>query len=190
VDMNGKHNPWEAVVLIPFIDETRLREAIKSHCNERALTREEKSRNCVAPIVGYRHDVAVMDAVPSCNPSLYPDISQCQTSITHRTFQKESFTSFEPRLVDGTNMHAPGFPSLNVLTIDQVEVKPIKINVHGTESKYRTLCLSLPVQELPEIDQLAPELLGRPVFVNWPMMHEASDRFIIGAAERALEFLV
>lgn len=42
-DLNGKQNDWEAVVLIPFIAEKRLLEAIQS--KEPLLSTEEKNRN-------------------------------------------------------------------------------------------------------------------------------------------------
>uniref|UniRef100_A0A1I7XBF7 5'-3' exoribonuclease 1 n=1 Tax=Heterorhabditis bacteriophora TaxID=37862 RepID=A0A1I7XBF7_HETBA len=42
-DLNGKKNDWEAVVLIPFIDEKRLLEAINSLSNK--LSEEENCRN-------------------------------------------------------------------------------------------------------------------------------------------------
>uniref|UniRef100_G3TR92 5'-3' exoribonuclease n=1 Tax=Loxodonta africana TaxID=9785 RepID=G3TR92_LOXAF len=42
-DLNGKQQEWEAVVLIPFIDEKRLLEAMES-CNH-SLKKEERKRN-------------------------------------------------------------------------------------------------------------------------------------------------
>ena len=41
-DLNGKRNDWEAVVLIPFIDETRLLHAMEQKMK---LTPEENHRN-------------------------------------------------------------------------------------------------------------------------------------------------
>jgi 5'-3' exoribonuclease 1 len=32
LDLNGKKQDWEAIVLIPFIDEKRLLDAMKSTC--------------------------------------------------------------------------------------------------------------------------------------------------------------
>lgn len=42
-DLNGKQQEWEAVVLIPFIDEKRLLEAMET-CNH-SLKKEERKRN-------------------------------------------------------------------------------------------------------------------------------------------------
>ena len=41
-DLNGKQQEWEAVVLIPFIDEKRLLEAVKPRYPH--MTPEEKTR--------------------------------------------------------------------------------------------------------------------------------------------------
>jgi 5'-3' exoribonuclease 1 len=42
-DLNGKQQDWEAVVLIPFIDEKRLLEAMLPYLKH--LTPEEARRN-------------------------------------------------------------------------------------------------------------------------------------------------
>lgn len=191
VDMNGKHNPWEGVVLIPFIDEARLRQAIRDHCPDSAFSADEKRRNSFGKIITYVHDPSVSVTFPSCNPAIFPDIAHSQTRVGSCIFTTQSLTYFEPRLVPGTITPSPGFPSLKVLPIQDVKIEPIKINVHGTESRYRTICLTLPVPDLPDIDVLAPEILGGRVYVNWPMMHETritaitdgEFEFAIGAEE-------
>lgn len=38
IDMNGKRNPWEGVVLISFIDEKDMLDAIATHAPDSALT--------------------------------------------------------------------------------------------------------------------------------------------------------
>ena len=45
IDQDGKKNPWEAVVLLDFIDERRLMAAEAQHCREELLSTEEKARN-------------------------------------------------------------------------------------------------------------------------------------------------
>ena len=46
MDLNGKKNLWEGVVLLPFIDEKKLLEAIYSVGKKDELNSEEKIRNC------------------------------------------------------------------------------------------------------------------------------------------------
>ncbi|ETN84850.1 XRN 5'-3' exonuclease [Necator americanus] len=48
-DLNGKKNDWEAVVLIPFIDEARLLSAVQSKVA--LLTPEENARNSIGKIL-------------------------------------------------------------------------------------------------------------------------------------------
>lgn len=43
IDMNGKKMAWQGVALLPFIDQTRLLDALKSKEDE--LTDDEKRRN-------------------------------------------------------------------------------------------------------------------------------------------------
>lgn len=50
-DLNGKKQEWEALVLIPFIDEKRLIDAMND-CNDR-LTDNEKGRNKHGPMLQY-----------------------------------------------------------------------------------------------------------------------------------------
>lgn len=56
LDMNGKRNDWEAVVLLPFVDETQLRRAISSIPSE-DLTDVEKKRNSHGEALLCRHDL-------------------------------------------------------------------------------------------------------------------------------------
>lgn len=50
-DLNGKKQDWEAVVLIPFINEQRLLSAMKP-CQE-LLSEDEKNRNKFGPMLVY-----------------------------------------------------------------------------------------------------------------------------------------
>lgn len=50
-DLNGKKQDWEAVVLIPFIDEKRLLAAMIP-CEEK-LSEDEKNRNKFGPMSQY-----------------------------------------------------------------------------------------------------------------------------------------
>ena len=45
VDANGKRNSWEAIVIVPFIDEDRLLSAVSKIDNETELTPTEQIRN-------------------------------------------------------------------------------------------------------------------------------------------------
>lgn len=46
IDMNGKRNVWEGVVLLPFIDQGKLSEIIEGKKIKKNLLKQEKIRNC------------------------------------------------------------------------------------------------------------------------------------------------
>jgi 5'-3' exoribonuclease 1 len=78
----------------------------------------------------------------------------------------------------GTQIPYPGFPSLNVLPIENVELIGVGLNVFGHPSKYETTVLTLhKLPPLPGAEQLADNVLGKSLFINWPMMHEGKVSF-------------
>mmetsp|Transcript_46971 Transcript_46971/g.96038 ORF Transcript_46971/g.96038 Transcript_46971/m.96038 type:complete len:543 (-) Transcript_46971:1085-2713(-) len=55
IDMNGKRNVWEGVVLLPFIDQEKLISIIKDKSIKSGLLKEEKLRNCFGKdVIFYR----------------------------------------------------------------------------------------------------------------------------------------
>jgi hypothetical protein len=54
------------------------------------------------------------------------------------------------------------------------ELIPIGLNIFGFSSKYSTTVLTLQsMPELPGAQELADNILGKHLYINWPMMHEA-----------------
>jgi 5'-3' exoribonuclease 1 len=170
-----RRNPWEGVNLLPFIDGNLLKSIIAEQCPDDQLSPVERVRNTLGHNYCYTYDLTCTDTVPSANPSIgLTDIVHCNSSV--RTFEDplQSGTSFRPELVAGTQIPYPGFPSLNVVPIQSYELVEIKVNCFGSASKYPTMLIKLhDMPELPPLDALAPNVLGKSVFVNWPMMHEA-----------------
>uniref|UniRef100_A0A8C3LLH7 5'-3' exoribonuclease 1 n=1 Tax=Chrysolophus pictus TaxID=9089 RepID=A0A8C3LLH7_CHRPC len=76
-DLNGKQQEWEAVVLIPFIDEKRLLEAMES-CNK-CLKEEEKQRNVHSACLMYWYDKDAEFQYMSPWPEKFPSIERCHT---------------------------------------------------------------------------------------------------------------
>ena len=72
-DLNGKLQEWEAVVLIPFIDESRLLEAMEPVVQNK-LTPDERARNCYGPHLLYEYIPEAQGTYPSSLPDAFPDI--------------------------------------------------------------------------------------------------------------------
>ena len=176
IDMNGKRNPWEAVTLLPFIDEVRLLEAEATHCPQEELTSSEKARNRFGTITQCIFNPNETSTYFSCNPEIgLPDITNSQSTFTQNASDLTPGQFFVPEVVKGTISPYPGFPSLSALQIKRVEVEMLKLNIFGSESKYKSMALEvLPVVFEEGMDPaILQSLIGRSVYVNYPMSHEA-----------------
>ncbi|CAO2633948.1 5'-3' exoribonuclease 1 [Lemmus lemmus] len=74
-DLNGKQQEWEAVVLIPFIDEKRLLEAMET-CNH-SLKKEERKRNQHSECLMCWYDRDTEFTYSSPWPEKFPAIERC-----------------------------------------------------------------------------------------------------------------
>lgn len=61
-DLNGKQQEWEAVVLIPFIDEIKLLDAMND-CSS-LLSEGERKRNVHGPMLKYQYSDKDQGALP------------------------------------------------------------------------------------------------------------------------------
>lgn len=76
-DLNGKRQDWEAVVLIPFINEDRLLAAMATHLE--GLSAEAKARNTHGPCVWYQLNLSKAEfTYPSPWPEKFPDVLHCR----------------------------------------------------------------------------------------------------------------
>lgn len=168
-------NPWEGVNILPFIDANLLKQTIENLCPDSALTADERHRNLLGKVYCYTYDAAVNDTVPSCNRDIgLSNIVKCNSRVDIIENHSVSNISFKPELIPGTTIPYPGFPSLNVLPIEHVELRNAGVNCFGFPSKYPNMILTLHnLPQMPGAVQLAENLIGRTIFVNWPMMHEA-----------------
>lgn len=160
--------------LLPFIDVQLLKDTIAKHCPPSKLSAAENRRNDVGKVFCYRYDAKCNDTIASPNRKIgLPDIVGSSTSMVVIEKQDTVGIPFKPVLLPGTRIPYPGFPSLNVLPFASVELTRIGLNVFGSPSKYPTTVLSLhQMPELPPLDVLSHTVLGKSLFINWPMMHE------------------
>lgn len=115
-DLNGKKQEWEAVVLIPFIDEKRLLDAM-DECAD-ALTDRERNRNIHGPMLKYQYSEEDLGVVP--------ETPYAQSAIMHNHCVEVSIWRDDIRVPDDklvlgpshgalTNVYFPGFPTMRHL---------------------------------------------------------------------------
>ncbi|XP_006895177.1 PREDICTED: 5'-3' exoribonuclease 1 [Elephantulus edwardii] len=174
-DLNGKQQEWEAVVLIPFIDERRLLEAMES-CNH-FLKNEEKKRNQHSECLMCWYDRDTEFVYPSPWPEKFPPIQQCCTRYKiisldawHVDISKNKITK-----VDQKALYFCGFPTLKHIK-HKFFLKKSGVQVFQQSSRGENMMLEILLNADPDelsIENVASAVLGRSVFVNWPHLEEA-----------------
>jgi len=175
IDMNGKKNAWEGVVIIPFIDETRLLNAIKN--TDSSLTPIEKSRNQYGPVLTYTYDSMKKYYCKSPVPEFMGDILDCtvaEIEFTLPVFPSGKHEGF--RLCKGVLLGgwAPAcFPTLHALEFESA-AEYVHINVFGGPSRKDSIVLHiLPPKEPNESIEHARSSLGKVCYVGYPYFKEA-----------------
>lgn len=171
-DLNGKQQEWEAVVLVPFIDETVLLNAMKP-CNEK-LSLDELKRNTQGPMLIYKYvddDLGVYDA-PSYFEKVLNNHANCvKVDIDEIRVPKD-------KLIKGAypgvvfDVFYPGFPTLKHLEFEH-KLKKAKVKVFEMPSRYDNMILKIKPNELYFEDSIPIELLAKTVWVSWPHLTEA-----------------
>ncbi|KAG5448492.1 5'-3' exoribonuclease 1 [Clonorchis sinensis] len=160
-DINGKIASWEAVVLIPFIDETILLKAMEPL--NKGLTAAEQKRN--------QHNSHLFYPACSPDPCGCPKISVVQFAHTYfrehalwTVAEMQEFYNRPERAI------STDFPSLFRLPFTTA-LRHIPVHIFETPSKLQSLTLYVKrCKDLTGIsmEQLANRLLGHPIRVRWP----------------------
>ncbi|CAH8468568.1 unnamed protein product [Schistosoma rodhaini] len=158
-DINGKIASWEAVVLIPFLDQQLLINAMKD--GDTKLTEQEKQRNQHKSHLFYRACPIgrVKSPVELINHDFYRKSVNCGESEL-----SQFYASITRSVVDD-------FPSLSRLPFTH-KIQRIPVYVFERPSKLDSMALTIkPHPEFSKYDslgQLAESILGRPIRVRWP----------------------
>ncbi|CAH1131010.1 unnamed protein product [Ceutorhynchus assimilis] len=169
-DKNGKRQEWEAVVLIPFMDEKLLLEAMKP-CNEE-LTEEEVRRNTHGPMLVYTYtnkDLGKCDA-----PEYFPPIQRVHCK--EEKFEIANLRVPINKLVKGAypgitmDLYYPGFPTMKHLKYTG-ELKQARVKVFEQPSRFESMIVKIQHDKINP-DDFPVELLGTSVFVGWPHLME------------------
>ncbi|MFH4973448.1 hypothetical protein AB6A40_000157 [Gnathostoma spinigerum] len=170
-DLNGKKNDWEAVVLIPFIDENRLLTAM-ADC-EPQLTDEERQRNSYGP-----HLLFTSGAEPSTLYSTFPTLFQDLNSNTAKREEVDMNTFRIPiskivyGLLPGVKLDVffPGFPTMkHIPHVAELRNANVRVFQQPTQKPSMILCVSRRT-EFKDLDEVSSRLVGLEVHVEWPFL--------------------
>ncbi|XP_020295073.1 5'-3' exoribonuclease 1 isoform X2 [Pseudomyrmex gracilis] len=170
-DLNGKQQEWEAVVLIPFIDEKQLLAAMQPHLSK--LTTEEQARNKHGPMCLYSYTEEIQNVYQET--IYFPQFtSHAQVQLLHR----DDIFVLREKLIRGLSpgfdlsLYYPGFPTMRHLR-HTAHLEKAKVKVFQQASSGENMILRIESEETPNLESLASELLGKSVYVEWPNLKEA-----------------
>uniref|UniRef100_A0A8C3AVK3 5'-3' exoribonuclease 1 n=1 Tax=Cyclopterus lumpus TaxID=8103 RepID=A0A8C3AVK3_CYCLU len=168
-DLNGKQQEWEAVVLIPFIDERCLLAAMDPFNDK--MTKEEKGRNRHTECAVYSYD-SQKDFTYTSNLLTVLFVCHRKTDIPMDAWHVA--LDHVSRRFDRSALYFCGFPTLQHIK-HKFFKKKSGVVVFQQSSRGENMMLDiLPSQEgEPVCDHVAQQVLGKPVFVNWPHLEEA-----------------
>ncbi|XP_037386863.1 5'-3' exoribonuclease 1 isoform X3 [Pygocentrus nattereri] len=172
-DLNGKQQEWEAVVLIPFIDERRLLAAM-GPCTD-LLSNSEKSRNRHTECSLYCYDKQLDYPYSSPLPDVFPNIVHCHTRVTPIPMDAwQVSVDYVSRRIDRSSLYFCGFPTLQHIR-HKFYKKKNGVVVFQQSSRGENMMLEiLPCQQgVPMVEDVAALVLGKSVFVSWPHLAEA-----------------
>ena len=172
LDMNGKKMDWEAVVLIPFIEEKRLLDAMemKNHL----LTDEERGRNKIGYAIRFVYDPKAHFTYPSSRVEVFPNIVGCRCVMNHFEMPSTEGLAYRVGLMDGAKLNVEalaGFPSLAILPYSSA-IGFHGVNVFGQESRNQSVIITLSDAHMRAKIEYAKEKLGKKCFVGYPFLQE------------------
>lgn len=173
LDMNGKKHEWEAIVKIPFIDQNRLLQAMRS--KECKLTEEERKRNSFGTTLSFAFRPGPPTAYPSSLPGIFPALHRCHCVMEPYDLPTLDDLHLVQGLCEGVLLGAQslaGFPSLQTVP-HHAKLGNHGVNIHGTESRNKSMVIHVEnLYEERETQELAEEMIGQRVFVGWPFLRE------------------
>jgi 5'-3' exoribonuclease 1 len=173
LDMNGKKMEWEAVVVIPFIEENRLLPAMAT--KEKDLTEDERARNEFGVSLKFTFSPDTDFIYQSSIAGVFPDIEHCR--CVENIFELPTMDGLEVYvgLMDGVLMGAEalaGFPSLKTLPFTGT-LGFHGVNVFQQDSRNESMVITVSDTEQSTRVSNAQAKLGKSVFVGYPFLQEA-----------------
>ncbi|KAJ6517993.1 exonuclease II [Mycena vitilis] len=172
-DLNGKKQDWEAIVKIPFIEETRLLSAMQSR--EHRLTPEEQRRNSFGTSTRFMYSQGEPTLYPSSLPGFFPPLYRCTCVMEPFDLPTLDGLHLIDGLREGVFLGASalaGFPSLKTLPHTAV-LGFHGVNVHGTESRNKSMVVHIDnPHEARKTENVAREMVGSRTFIGWPFLQE------------------
>ncbi|PRT54494.1 5'-3' exoribonuclease 1 [Wickerhamiella sorbophila] len=185
LDLNGKKADWEAVVLIPFIDEKRLIDALTPR--ENRLTEAERARNIYGSDLEFTYTPQSSYFYPSSMPGVVPDLPACAVAVLSINPHDKSYAETyyaRDRSDDPKFAYMAGFPTLKTLDW-QFEIEKAHVRVFEYDARNESIILHIKNDYSSQTIKELVALIGESAYVDWPFLREAK---ITGVSNRDVYF--
>ena len=184
IDKNGKNASWEAVVLLSFVDEKRLKLAMEPLNSK--LNIEERQRNSFGNDLIYTYNPQISTLIKSPLISVFPDFTSHAIEseyILPSMEGKDFIFGLSKNVLTGKHMIS-GFPTL--LTIPYTsELRKDELVVFQQPTRSESMILTLENEYMnvtPE--QFAKLYCNKIVYANWPYLREYQVVFVVDSLMR------
>ncbi|XP_015922998.1 5'-3' exoribonuclease 1 [Parasteatoda tepidariorum] len=173
-DLNGKQQEWEAIVLIPFINEKLLLKFAAEA--DKNLTEEERLRNRHGPHLLYTYNSKITGGPLSFLPGHYSPISETHAEV--RGIEPDYFRLPSELIYKGLcqdvvlDRFILGFPTLKTLKHSAC-LKNEKVKVFHMVSMKDNMMITIQESVEEEMIKLSEKLMGKIIYVGWPHLQEA-----------------
>ncbi|KAH8294459.1 hypothetical protein KR018_007499, partial [Drosophila ironensis] len=172
-DLNGKKHDWEAVVLIPFIDESRLLKAMEP-C-EALLSEAERERNRHGPMYQYEYTEQSQGTLLAHPPLRALPHLYC-TEIAKWSYEialNLAYTVCVELPNAARHVFFPGFPTMQHLPFD-FELRHDRVKVFEQVSRNQNMVLLPRKSQLEDtLEAVAGKFLEQIVYIGWPHLTKA-----------------
>lgn len=173
IDLNGKTASWEAVVLLSFVDEDRLLQALKPI--EAKLSPEEARRNSYGTDIIFIYNPQIDSVYPTPLPGFFHDIEH-DKCYEEKLVLPPLDPNFKFDLPEGAKLgkySLAGFPTLYTIPFKS-ELSLLEVKVFNFPSKSESMVLTLDnIWDDISVQQFVQKFMGKIVYSNWPYLSEA-----------------
>ena len=212
IDFEGKRNSWEGVVLLPFLDEKVLKDAIASVSKEK-LTDAQNKRNAPGECIVFERDENCTEAVNSTVPKTFAGLFPAKSKMTYE--QPPGEFPDDAKCLGGKNPLLPdlkietiadyprGYPTFKTVEIVRGDLKHAKCVVFQTATRKESLIVKIGKgsedfigKALPNVadksvgltaEAVAKTYLNERVYVKWPYLKES---LCVGVSDQKCKYVV
>ena len=212
IDFEGKRNSWEGVVLLPFLDEKVLKDAIASVSKEK-LTDAQNKRNAPGECIVFERDENCTEAVNSTVPKTFAGLFPAKSKMTYE--QPPGEFPDDAKCLGGKNPLLPGlkietiadyprgYPTFKTVEIVRGDLKHAKCVVFQSATRKESLIVKIGKgsedfleKALPNVadksvgltaEAVAKTYLNERVYVKWPYLKES---LCVGVSDQKCKYVV